>query len=78
MRVALSDGWAGVFGLHVSPAHRGRGIGRWLTVEALRIAAAAGASLTYLQVEPDNAPAQHLYRGLGLAPHHDYVYLALR
>ena len=75
VRVALSDGWAGVFGLHVSPAHRGRGIGRWLTVEALRIAATAGASLTYLQVEPDNAPAQHLYRGLGLTPHHDYVYL---
>lgn len=78
VRVAINDGWAGVFGLHVSPAYRGRGIGRWLTVEALRIAAAAGASLTYLQVEPDNAPAQHLYRGLGLAPHHDYVYLALR
>ncbi|MEK4243199.1 N-acetyltransferase [Janibacter sp. FSL W8-0316] len=78
VRVALSDGWAGVFGLHVSPAHRGRGIGRWLTVEALRIAAAAGASLTYLQVEPDNAPAQHLYRGLGMTTHHDYVHLALR
>ena len=70
-RIAYVSAW-------VVPDARGRGIGRWLTVEALRIAAAAGASLTYLQVEPDNAPAQHLYRGLGLAPHHDYVYLALR
>ncbi|UTT66767.1 GNAT family N-acetyltransferase [Janibacter sp. CX7] len=78
VRVALSDGWAGVFGLHVAPEHRGRGVGRWLTVESLRAAAADGASLTYLQVEPGNAPAQHLYRDMGLTTHHDYVYLALR
>ncbi|EKA62811.1 N-acetyltransferase GCN5 [Janibacter hoylei PVAS-1] len=77
-RVAMNDGWAGVFGVHVSPAHRGRGLGRWLTVEALRAAERAGATLTYLQVEQDNAPAQHLYRSLGLTPHHDYVYLARR
>ncbi|WP_282071524.1 GNAT family N-acetyltransferase [Janibacter hoylei] len=77
-RVAMNDGWAGVFGVHVAPAHRGRGLGRWLTVEALRAAESAGATLTYLQVEQDNAPAQHLYRGLGLTPHHDYVYLARR
>lgn len=75
-RVALADGWAGVFGLHVPPSHRRRGIGRWLTAEAGRAAAAAGASLTYLQVEADNDPAQALYRDLGLRPHHDYVYLA--
>lgn len=77
VRVALNDGWAGLFGLHVDPTHRGRGLGRWLTIEALR-AAAAGASLTYLQVEPGNEPAQRLYRGLGMTAHHDYVYLAHR
>ncbi len=78
VRVALNDGWAGLFGLHVDPTHRGRGLGRWLTIEALRAAADAGASLTYLQVEPGNEPAQRLYRGLGLTTHHDYVYLAHR
>lgn len=76
VRVALADGWAGIFGLHVDPDHRGRGLCRWLTVEALRAAADAGASLTYLQVEPGNEPAQRLHRGLGMTAHHDYVYLA--
>lgn len=76
--MALSDGWAGIFGLHVAPAHRQRGLGRWLTLEAARAASEAGASLTYLQVEPSNEPAQCLYRGLGLTTHHDYVYLARR
>lgn len=75
VRVAVNDGWAGVFGLHVAPEHRGRGVGRWLTVESLRAAASDGASLTYLQVEPGNAPAQHIYRDMGLTTHHDYVYL---
>lgn len=75
VRVALSDGWAGVFGLHVDPAHRRRGIGRWLTREAARAARAAGASLTHLQVERDDHVAQALYRDLGLRTHHEYVYL---
>lgn len=75
VRVVLSDGWAGVLGLHVAPAHRRRGIGRWLTREAARAARDAGASLTYLQVERDDPAAQTLYRALGLRPHHEYVYL---
>ena len=78
VRVVLADGWAGIFGLHVPPSHRGRGIGRWLTQEAARAARDAGASLTYLQVERDNPAAQALYRDLGLRAHHEYVYLALR
>lgn len=78
VRVALADGWAGIFALHVAPEHRRRGVGRWLTREAARAARDAGASLTYLQVEPSNEPAQQLYRGLGMQPHHDYVYLARR
>lgn len=74
VRVAVGEGWAGIFGLHVDPAHRRRGIGRWLTGEAARAARDAGASLTYLQVERDSA-ARDLYGGLGLRPHHEYVYL---
>lgn len=76
VRVVLTDGWAGLFGLHVPPSRRRRGIGRSLTAAAGRAAATAGVSLAYLQVEADNGPAQRLYRGLGLRPHHDYVYLA--
>ena len=77
VRVALADGWAGIFGLHVAPGHRRRGVGRWLALAAARSARDAGATLTYLQVEPSNDAAQQLYRGLGMQPHHDYVYLAL-
>lgn len=74
VRVALNDGWAGIFGLHVPPSRRGRGIGRWLTQEAARAAREAGAALTYLQVEHDT-PARDLYLDLGLRAHHDYLYL---
>lgn len=77
-RVAFADGWAGIFGLHVHPTWRGRGVGRWLTQECARAALAARASLTYLQVEPTNEPAQRLHTDLGLRRHHTYVYLALR
>lgn len=75
VRVALDDGWAGTFGLHVAPAHRRRGIGRWLTVEAARVAAATGATLTYLQVERANTAAHDLYTSLGMGVHHEYAYL---
>ena len=75
VRVALADGWAGIFGLHVAPAHRRRGLGRWVTQEAAGAARAAGATLTYLQVERDNTPARDLYLGMGLRSHHEYVYL---
>lgn len=74
VRVALGDGWAGIFGLHVPASHRRRGLGRWLTQEAARAAREAGFSLTYLQVERDSV-ARRLYLDLGLRPHHEYVYL---
>lgn len=76
VRVALNDGWAGVFGLHVAPPHRRRGLGRHLSASAARAAGQAGASLVYLQVERDNTAAHDLYTGLGLRPHHEYSYLA--
>ena len=76
MRVSLDDGWAGIFGLRVAPGHRGRGLGRHLTVTVAAGALAAGASLTYLQVERENAAAHRLHTGLGMRAHHAYAYLA--
>lgn len=61
-------GWLGVFGMGTGVAHRRRGVAR-----AVLAALATGAD-TYLQVEVDNAPAQALYRGLGLTPSHRYHY----
>ncbi len=74
-RVALDDGWAGVFGVHVLPPYRGRGVGRWLTRAAGLAIQAAGTGLVYLQVERSNTAAQRLYTGAGMLPHHEYVYV---
>ena len=77
-RVALDDGWAGIYGVNVAPEHRRRGLGRLLTSEAARAAQAGGASLAYLQVERHNTAARSLYTGLGMRPHHEYSYLGRR
>jgi ribosomal protein S18 acetylase RimI-like enzyme len=39
-------------------------------------AEARGIASTYLQVEATNEAARGLYRRLGCATHHEYVYLA--
>jgi len=74
VRVPVHNGWAGLFGLHVIPAHRGRGLGRQLTGAALAYASASGAYAMYLQVTEDNA-ARRLYESVGFADHHTYCYL---
>lgn len=77
-RVALDDGWAGLYGVHVPAEHRRRGIGGALTAAAGRHALDHGVSLAYLQVEADNDPAIALYERSGMSPHHHYAYAALR
>ncbi|MFS0703829.1 GNAT family N-acetyltransferase [Cellulomonas sp. 179-A 9B4 NHS] len=74
VRVALADGWAALSCLQVVPGGRRRGVGRALTVAALEVAAARGATRAFLQVEADNAAARALYAGLGFAPAHRYAY----
>jgi len=48
----------------VDPGYRRRGIGRQMVEAAIGLAVERGATTLYLQVEPDNAPAQLLYRRL--------------
>jgi GNAT superfamily N-acetyltransferase len=74
VRVPVHDGWAGLFGLHVLPAHRHRGLGRQLTEAALAFASERAASAMYLQVTVDNL-ARRLYGSAGFADHHAYCYL---
>ncbi|MCM3555178.1 GNAT family N-acetyltransferase [Janibacter melonis] len=76
-RVALDAGWAGLYGVHVVPGHRRRGIGAALTAAAGRIALERGVVLSYLQVEEPNTGAVALYERAGLTTHHRYAYLRL-
>ena len=71
-RVSIDARWAGLFAVEVSPAHRRRGLGRAVSLAALRWAARHGARRTYLQVVPANVAATTLYGGLGFDVHHDY------
>ena len=76
-RVALDAGWAGLYGVHVVPGRRRRGIGVALTAAAGRIALERGVVLSYLQVEEPNTGAVALYERAGLTTHHRYAYLRL-
>jgi N-acetylglutamate synthase len=75
-RVAFAHAWAGVFGLHVVPGSRGLGVATALMGAAAAQAQARSTASMYLQVERANAGAVALYRRLGCATHHEYVYLA--
>ena len=47
------------------PAWRGRGLGRELTLEALRRARSSGAQRVLLAVDQNNRPACNLYTEVG-------------
>ncbi|MGW7435084.1 GNAT family N-acetyltransferase [Streptomyces sp. NPDC054849] len=51
--------------IEVSPAHRGRGIGRALIECAAEFARERGAEHLWLEVSTVNAPAVHAYRRMG-------------
>ena len=73
-RATVDARWAGLFAVEVAPAHRRRGLGRRVSVAALRWATRAGARRAYLQVVPENVAAVTLYTGLGFDVHHDYAH----
>lgn len=74
IRAALEQEWVGVSCLVVDPSARRGGIGRALTLEALRLAAARGAERAFLQVAESNEAAIALYGQLGFAPAERYHY----
>lgn len=56
---------AHLLNLAVDPAHRRRGLGRYLLGHALALARAMGAHRLLLEVRASNHPAQALYRAEG-------------
>ncbi|MBT9384115.1 GNAT family N-acetyltransferase [Pseudooceanicola sp. CBS1P-1] len=64
--VALSDGVAMLHALEVRKAFRGKGLGRQMMLAAGHWAAAAGAQELAVICTTGNAPANGLYRGLGM------------
>ncbi len=74
-RLALAQGWAGVFALHVPPQYRRRGVALQLMGAMADASQARGIRSMYLQVMSASAPAVALYQGLGFRTHHQYCYL---
>jgi ribosomal protein S18 acetylase RimI-like enzyme len=67
-------GHAGLYDVFVDRAHRRAGHGRHLCAALVARAAAAGATVAYLQVDAANAAAIALYRDLGFAEAYRYHY----
>jgi N-acetylglutamate synthase len=76
-RGSVDGRWAGLFAVEVAAAHRRNGLGKAVSVGALRWTAQRGARRAYLQVAHGNDPALALYDALGFTVHHDYVHYVL-
>jgi len=60
--------------IYLDPAWRGRGLARAALAELLDEARALGVNAVHLEVEPDNAPAQSLYRHAGFTSTGRHLY----
>lgn len=72
--VAIEAGVAMLHGLSILPEFRRHGLARAMMAEAARWARATGAGHMALAVTQANAPANALYRALGMAPVCSYHY----
>lgn len=73
-RATVDGRWAGLFSVEVAADRRRQGLGRAVSLAALRWAGRHGGRHCYLQAVATNDAAITLYESLGFATHHDYVY----
>lgn len=73
-QIATEGDLVGIYDVFTRPDQRGQGLARCLCSALLAQAAAAGARVSYLQVDADNAPARAIYRGLGFGDAYAYHY----
>lgn len=76
-RLVPGPGVAALQGVGVVPERRRQGYGSLITTIATRAGLATGHRLVWLAVDPDDAAAQALYRGLDYRPFSDWVRLVL-
>jgi ribosomal protein S18 acetylase RimI-like enzyme len=74
---AMEAELVGLYDVFTRDSERGRGLARGLCLRLLAMAASMGARVGYLQVEADNGPARHIYRGLGFHDGYAYHYRGL-
>jgi ribosomal protein S18 acetylase RimI-like enzyme len=67
-RLSQGDRVAGIYGVGVAQAWRGRGYGTLITTVATRAGLALGNRVVWLSVDEDNLTALRVYRRLGFAP----------
>ncbi len=70
----VQDGFLGLYDIVTDREHRRQGYGRRLMLSLLAWGRDHGAQTAYLQVMLNNAPALHLYTGLGFAEVYRYWY----
>ncbi|CAQ01011.1 conserved hypothetical protein [Clavibacter sepedonicus] len=75
-RLALVDGWGGLFAVATRPEARRRGLSRAAMAAAVDAGRDRGVTALWLQVVEENAGARALYAGLGFAPVSRYEYWA--
>ncbi|MFT2707509.1 GNAT family N-acetyltransferase [Clavibacter zhangzhiyongii] len=73
-RLALVDGWGGLFAVATRPEARRRGLSRAAMGAVVRAGLDRGITALWLQVVEENAGARALYSGLGFAPVSRYAY----
>ncbi|GIT78865.1 N-acetyltransferase [Leifsonia sp. LS1] len=73
-RLALAEGWGGLYAVATLPRARRRGLARRLAVALAEASGSAGVERLWLQVVAGNAAALALYEGLGFTPSSRYSY----
>jgi ribosomal protein S18 acetylase RimI-like enzyme len=77
-RLALVDGWGGLYAVATLPAARRRGLARDIALALAAASADHGVSRLWLQVVADNATAHSLYASLGFVRASHYTYWTSR
>jgi N-acetylglutamate synthase len=72
--LSLGHGWAIIHGMRTAQSHRGRGFATRVVATLARIALNQGFERMVLQVQTDNATAQHVYARCGFTTAWSYGY----